>query len=1798
MRTLDRDNTWLRFTVQLVCYQFEGVDYLDAEVKGINEDEWHTVASLTNMDGSFERTTFEYNIAEELAGAADGRFQLRFRAHGDNAQYIDYWYVDDVKVWNPVWSSATLTVADDNGMVAGMDVTLTGDNGAVIQDFTDQQGVIDLSQIEVGTYTVTIVADGYNTYSAPFTVGLTPAHHDVRLTSPRIVASASSVVAADMTTESTLSQTLTLTNEGSGPAVWSLDRQLPMGKGQTDHRFELGPVFSLSGDLQTSIVFTGTHYYTSSWYFLGKFYKYDRDGRFLEEFSIPGMYYKCYDFAYDGQYVYASDYSNRIFQLDMDERRIVRVIDIPELPKLEITHLAYDPDRDGFWCGTFNTLVLVSRDGEQMAKEMTWEFDAYGSAYDNVTPGGPYLWVSDMAMPDNVIIDKIMLRQYSLNERRYTGVSHIVNDMPGYRNGSATNGQNQVCGVTVTEKLAPGCLMLVGVLQQSPSLVYSYKLCDFDQWLDVSPVSGTLQPGQSQAVTIGYNSVDAKVGSHEASELTLSSKPGLAPQHIAVSMDVTQMSATPRPSLLRATADVAQVTLNWQAMSRDAIGYRILRDGRAIATVPHAPYVDQGLFFGTYTYQVQALYEGGESLPTTAVSAVVRQGAPYYAPLNLEASISHNSEVQLRWQSPLTDQHQSHNLAWGTGQNQDQLGVGSGYFYAGHKWLAEELIPYRNKSITSVSVRICAPVSYLAARVYRDGKLAGRAVHSGKVAYGEYTTIPLARAIAIEPGSDYLVAVQVQSADGLRPLGMDEDTSFDGKGNLISLDGTQWYNASQSAIEGNFNLYFTVEPTTDAAPEAAPQAYRIYRDGEPVGTTTEPSFTDQLDTPGLHQYQVASLYEGDGMSRLSSSATVEVIDISRREAPAQVATVVERNRFVSLNWAPAPAANAADGGAGFPADLTAMRHTSRQDYPAYISSWPTQGTEMAVACDGRYVYTSIYNESGRINVYDLQGHYLGKTTVAGSGLGGIRNLAWDGESLWAADNSTSIHRLQVSVELRADGGYAISGSVVESRSISEYSRHLAYIPDLDGGRGGFETGDWNTSIFIDRQGAKVGNGPRYNAAAGTAYHGGRLYAFEQNNPLNQHCIAVYDVATLRQLMVIDLEQYPELTGIEEGSAGGASTFVTDDGITMLALCLQFGDRPSQVIILDVSGSLGVTGYNVYRNGQLVLADADVLHYQDTLLEIGQYQYQLSTCYIDGTESPLSTPYTIDIVEPGTASAPVCVQATPSAYPYNVNLSFADPLLMQGVAYAEDFEQGTIGQAYDGQLWLDLYGTWVYTDQHYYGQQGLMAAGGVEAQLILPVQEAGWMGFMARSEAEAGTAGVLDVYYTTGLPYPEDFVMLQRFATTDSWQSYDVALPAGTQFVLLRKPADCATAQYVDAFRLNAEAPDSQVYGYDIYRNGERINSDPVRAISYTDHNLAQGTYTYEVCLVSQLSAVSQPSQPAVIDLRYDNGGQAPVNVQAVVADDERSVSLTWQAPAIGRDVNLAWHNGHNRSAAGLPSGGAYWAGVRWSPSDLAGYDSLSITEVEVYINQVPEALYIMLYEGGELRRQQLVERPQQYAFNRIALREPLRLNTQKELRLVVYVEHNEITAPLGYDEGPCVANGKSNIYSGDGVTWLRLSDEDTGIDANWNFGIVLQPFALAEAEAARRARMRAADVVSATDESSLNALRGYKVYVNRQSLNDQPQSATFYVDEQVRPNVPYLEYQVKADYTKYGEVSSPIVRIANPMQHSLPDGVRGQETGIEHIGQDGQLIERYNLQGQRTDQPQGFTIREGQVSWE
>lgn len=1768
LNTTDKTDTYLRFNLKLKNYRKVNTDYLTVEITSDGGQTWKKIDEFDNTNGEFDWKICQYNIGQYLDS---NLFRIRFRAHGNEATYIDYWYVDDVKIWNPEWTTATLTVNSANGPVANCPVKLTGNTGGVVEATTDAEGKIALDQIEADTYTISIANTGYNIYNGTWMVNKDGGNdYTVQLTRPVMTLSDSGVT-ADMAAESLLQKTISISNDGDGPMTWYLNTAPKTGSGDATSLWNVQGSFTASGDLQSCVAFDGENYYTSSFAELGEFWKYDKNGNLIEEFRLPDMYYPVYDLTFDGRYFYGSDGTNRIFKFDFYNRRIADIITVDQAPDLEITHCCYDPDLKGLWIGGWNTLGLVNMKGKIISNIMNFDASTtlyvIGSAYDNVSPGGPYLWLADGQASENMI-DNITIYQYDINKGRLTGVKHTTIDIPGYKIGEASSGVNKLGGLSSSLDIKDGKLTLTGVLQQSPALIFNYTLCDVDKWLSITPKHGTLQPGDKQELTFSFNSADNKNGDQLSTAAQLLTLPELESEAFDIKMNVNAAASMPKPVSLTATAGKASVQLSWKPGDNGHTpkSYNVYRNGQKINTeaITDTSFTDDKLVYGKYYYKVTAVYdEGAESIPTDSVEVFVKQGAPYYAPVQASASVKDNKNVSLTWKSPLVNAALPDTASWSTGIHADQMGISEGgTFYAASAWDATDLVPYRNKKLTSVSVQLVNPCSYLALHVIKDGKTIYRKAYDDNILYdGSYTDIPVDDSITIEPGATYYFAIQLMNANGIMPLAIDSSRAVNGKGNLLSMDGKTWFPATYQGIAGNFNIKVNFGPA-DSTAEQAPAGYNVYRDGlkindQPVTATT---YEDVETEPGIHEYTLASVYADGGVSDQTDPVKAEIINIEGRYAPTAINAQVAINRDVTLRW-DYPGEKASD----MKADITTRPVTIGEGLPEYYSSFNGAdfNVEMGIASDGKYIYTSTYAVNGRINKYTMDGKYVETFTI--DGVEGVRNITYDGEHFYVGDYSTNIYMVDMDTH-----------SILKTLPISEYSRHLTYVPDLDGGKGGFEVGDWETSIYVTKNGSKISNGPSLLGASGTAYHNGLLYAFEQGGD-NAHSIGIYDFNTLERKGTIDMGAYAELGDLIDASAGGMSVISRPDGATFLAMVLQIPNSASKMVLLELEGVKGVKGYNVYRDGQKLNDEPLTRRYfAESLDTQGTYNYAVETAYIDGTTSADRAETEIQINEKGIAGTPTNVKAVQSSYGYNVLLSFADPQMNTGADRTESMEAAEAQTPVSVDGWINRDNAWTVTaDKAYEGIKAMTASNAdKEATLIIPVEGMVCLKMAARNADDHNGHGTLTLLRSEGGTDDADFLQLKTTQTNEAWSEITADLPEGTKYIAIRKPAGSG-AQIVDAIRLFKQPTLSTVYAYDIFRNGEQINEQPVTDISYIDRNLVPGHYDYQVRLTTTSSAVSELSDKASIDLDYDNGGLAPTGLKAGY-DNDGNVKLSWQFPALGEPIYLRWHDGNSYDAGGVANGGAFFAGARWYASDLKGYEQLSLTDVEFYINQIPDALFILVYEGNTLVRQQYVPTLYQYSFNNVKLDEPLAIDPSKDLLVALYIEHNEITAPLGYDQGPA-NEGRGNLYSTDGVTWSLLSGSDTNIDANWNISIGLSPYSNAPLEpmnkikAQRRAfapKASANDVhlvsvpVSNKVASQKNAFMGYNVYRNHDRLNDTTLKETSYTDTTPIDNK-YLEYQVSAIYSVSGEkLSAPVTLTATDINGL--ETYSGIRVNIEH----------------------------------
>lgn len=170
---------------------------------------------------------------------------------------------------------------------------------------------------------------------------------------------------------------------------------------------------------------------------------------------------------------------------------------------------------------------------------------------------------------------------------------------------------------------------------------------------------------------------------------------------------------------------------------------------------------------------------------------------------------------------------------------------------------------------------------------------------------------------------------------------------------------------------------------------------------------------------------------------------------------------------------------------------------------------------------------------------------------------------------------------------------------------------------------------------------------------------------------------------------------------------------------------------------------------------------------------------------------------------------------------------------------------------------------------------------------------------------------ITVYYSTGSKETSDFIEVEGSTVSSvpgEWTEYSYNLPAGAKYFAIRSWATGSFMLMVDdvTYTPAGVTANLEIAGYNIYRDGVKINDAPVADCEYIDSNVEVGTqYTYVVTVVYTDKGESRGSDEVVItreDVSVDGIGDGAVSIKA---ENGKVVVLN----AEGLDVVVAAANG-------------------------------------------------------------------------------------------------------------------------------------------------------------------------------------------------------------------------------------------------------------------------------------------------
>ncbi len=271
-------------------------------------------------------------------------------------------------------------------------------------------------------------------------------------------------------------------------ALYDLLFQFPVG--------DIGGTYSVATD--------GQYIYSARWNAL-LFHKYEMNGTLIGSFTIAGAG-NIRDLAYDGQYFYGAPNSTTIYKMDFTTNTLVGTITAPAA----VRGIAYDAVNDGFWVtnGWNPPIRLISRTGATLQTLNTVASSFSGIAWENVTPGGPWLWAYTQPASNNILV--------KINPT--TGATESTYDLAG----SVTFAAGTISGgMEITDQVYPGKWAFLGVGQND--VIWAVELADSAPVAAPGAATNLVATAGAMGAlnaTINWNNPALTVGGDPLAELT------------------------------------------------------------------------------------------------------------------------------------------------------------------------------------------------------------------------------------------------------------------------------------------------------------------------------------------------------------------------------------------------------------------------------------------------------------------------------------------------------------------------------------------------------------------------------------------------------------------------------------------------------------------------------------------------------------------------------------------------------------------------------------------------------------------------------------------------------------------------------------------------------------------------------------------------------------------------------------------------------------------------------------------------------------------------------------------------------------------------------------------------------------------------------------------------------------------------------------------------------------------------------------------------------------------------------
>ena len=948
-------------------------------------------------------------------------------------------------------------------------------------------------------------------------------------------------------------------------------------------------------------------------------------------------------------------------------------------------------------------------------------------------------------------------------------------------------------------------------------------------------------------------------------------------------------SAPEAPTDLRASFSGSSVVLSWSAVS-NASGYEIYRDGNLVASIDTHSFSQNNLADGTYLYEVASINDYGISEARASVSVSVDQ-LPPAAPSDLKASVSASS-VSLSWSA--VDEANSYRVY----RDDSLLGTVSSNSFS-ETGLADGTYLYEVSAVdgagessdrASISISVSTPPPETPANI--TSWVIGANVSLS------WSTVADATSYKVYRDDSLLASVNANSfsesnlADGTYLYEVSAVNDYGESESRVGISVSISAGESPPATPTNLRVSVSgssVSLSWNIVSDAS--GYRVYRDSSLLESVNTNSFTDSDLADATYLYEVSAINAyGESASKASVSAT---INNTSPTAPTNLSASVNADS-VNLTWDEV-------------ADATS--YNVYRDSSLIASPTTNAFTDTALA-DGTYLYeVSAVDEAGEstskasVSATINNEPPAAPTNLSATANGSNVNLTWD-----EAADATSYNLYRDSSLIAspttnaftdtnlADGTYLYEVSAVDeaSESISKASVSTTVNNEPP-------AAPTNLSASVNADSVNLSWDEVNDATGYKVYRDSSLIASPTTNAFTDTTLA--DGTYLYEVSAVD--------DIGE-SASKASVSATVNNEPPAAPTNLSASVNGSNVNLSWDTVADATSYKVYRDSSLI-ASPTTNAFTDTNLADGTYLYEVSAVDEAGeSTSKASVSATVNNLAP---SAPTNLSASVNADSVNLSWDEVNDATSYNIYRNSSLIASPTTNAFTDTNLAD--GTYLYevsaVDDA--GESTSKASISATVNNIPPDAPTNLNASVNADNVnltwdEVNDATSYNIYRDSSLiasPTTSAFTdtnladgayLYEVSAVDDAGESTSKASVSAT---INNEPPSAPTNLSATANGSNINLSWDTVNdatSYNVYRDSSLIASPTTNA--FTDTNLADGTYLYEVSAVDEAGeSTSKASVSATVN---NEPPAAPTNLSASVNQD--NVNLTWDTVADATSYNV------------------------------------------------------------------------------------------------------------------------------------------------------------------------------------------------------------------------------------------------------------------------------------------------------